>query len=843
MAFSLVKTQWMQKLRHLPKKVTYANVAKAEGFASYGYQLTDEGMAVMDKKILYLRTVPLASMALLLFTSAPVHANVVKNAAGCLVAPFKAVAVAVSTGEKVLQLAVDDPQCVARIMSVDPTTIVSSVMVVALQQKNVMPKDVGQCRGFINGQASGLIADALLEVPGLPSLLGTKGTDMLEDIVAGAASSALSSVPGMSTITGALSCGCAVADIGGPETIKKVMNAVGSGAQQCGGLVTDLIKGGLVGIETGAIAVENALESIYQKKHMPQETYYRIYFANRKEAEYKHWAALMSPQAQLHNALARQDGYVDGVTKTCRDYFDSHTMSPENSEKTCNSFRTAYNQEFIKWATTQDQVRLVKGLAADPTAPATKLLKSQLGWLLARNGDALDLPNWKRGDPLVRACAKAVTEAAKSVPPEKYMGGVTDGVSKRYKTLALLDAAHYSCVSTVLRDVYGFGQTVTEPKSMGQWDDFYSYTPTALSDPQKYVKKLQAMAANATPTDSVGSIFYATNRPLLKQANVLIAQKVASFMDYGVTKVGLANIKSEEQRKKEEDAGKKAGAELQTKNSAEALAAITKLKAACSDIRCGTDITRMYQACGKTSGSPDERGEVSGPMSIEKGCAQAYSVLYRISAAKGKVDEHLDAEAKRVLALPSKDPAASAKDVETQRGEALQQFQQLRDEAIGKLITMGSSYHAGVALEKVLEPQFAALLSVHFKQSAIASGALVTSQPATGGGLLGGASGTKLTAPIAPLSMPTPQLASCKSFLGRADELLCSEVADFNACKQQVDNGKLKTCRQTGQSQVYTKSDGRPVSGLTPIRPSPSGSFGNTPLTVPGSLGSQFPKR
>lgn len=263
---------------------------------------------------------------------------------------------AVSSGEKVLQLAVDDPPCVGRVMAVDPATIVSSVTVIALQQKNVIPKDIGQCKGFINGKASGLIADALLKVPGLPTLLGAKGTDMLEDIVDGGASTALSSVPGMSTVTGALSCGCAVADIGGPETIKKVMNAVGSGAQQCGGLVTDLIKGGLVGIETGAKTVENTLESIYQGEHMPQETYYRIYFANRKEAEYKYWVALMSPYSQLHNALMRQGGYIDGVTATCRDYFDAYRMKPGNAEKTCNSFRDSYNQEFAKWAVLQDQV-------------------------------------------------------------------------------------------------------------------------------------------------------------------------------------------------------------------------------------------------------------------------------------------------------------------------------------------------------------------------------------------------------------------------------------------------------------------------------------------------------
>lgn len=782
----------------------------------------------MDKKIGYACTLPLLLVAPLLLTAAPAHANVVKNAVGCLEAPFKVAAVAISSGEKVLQLAVDDPQCVARVMAVDPATIVSSIMVIGLQQKNIMSKDLGQCRNFVNGQASGVIADALLEVPGLPSLLGEKGTDMLEDIVAGTTSSALGSVPGISTVTGALSCGCAVADVGGPDTIKKVMNAVGSGAQQCGGLVTDLIKGGLVGIETGAKAVENTLESIYQGQHMPQETYYRLYYANRKEAEYKHWLALMPPHAQLHNALARQGGYVDGVTTTCFNYFTNHRMSNSSAEKTCNSFRSSYNQEFSKWATLQDQVRLVKGLAADPAPAATKLMKTQLGWLLPRNGEPLDLPSWKRGDPLVLACAKAVTQAEKSVPPEKYMGGATDPVAKRYKTLALLNAAHYSCVSTVLRDVYGFSQTITEPKSMGQFDDFYSYTAAALSEPQKYVQKIQAMAANAKATDSVGSIFYASNRPLLKQANALIAQKAASFMDYGVTQVVLKNIKSDEQGRKTAESQARTNAEAQAKQSAEQLAAMNKLKAACSDIRCGTDITRMYQACGKTSGPADEQGDVAGPMSLEKGCAQAYSMLHRISAAKGKVDAHLEDEAKRVLAMPSRDPAAVAKDVERQRGEATQQFQQLRDGAIEKLITMGSSYKAGVAYEQALEPQFAALLGVRFKQSAIASGSVAVLQPI--------GNGSALTAPPPPLVAPVvaaPPPHSCKSFLGRPNEMLCSDANDFNACKQQVDSGKLKSCRQTGVAQAYTKPDGNPVPGLGAIRPAPPSNFGNTQLMAP----------
>ncbi len=52
-------------------------------------------------------------------------------------------------------------------------------------------------------------------------------------------------------------------------------------------------------------------------------------------------------------------------------------------------------------------------------------------------------------------------------------------------------------------------------------------------------------------------------------------------------------------------------------------------------------------------------------------------------------------------------------------------------------------------------------------------------------------------------------LAHCKPFLGRPDEMLCSDAADFNACKRQVDSRKLKTCRQTGQTQVYRREGQR----------------------------------
>ena len=45
----------------------------------------------------------------------------------------------------------------------------------------------------------------------------------------------------------------------------------------------------------------------------------------------------------------------------------------------------------------------------------------------------------------------------------------------------------------------------------------------------------------------------------------------------------------------------------------------------------------------------------------------------------------------------------------------------------------------------------------------------------------------------------------CKPYLGRADELFCADVTGFYGCKVQVDSGKLKSCRQAGSQQVYSK--------------------------------------
>ncbi len=109
---------------------------------------------------------------------------------------------------------------------------------------------------------------------------------------------------------------------------------------------------------------------------------------------------------------------------------------------------------------------------------------------------------------------------------------------------------------------------------------------------------------------------------------------------------------------------------------------------------------------------------------------------------------------------------------------------------------------------------------IHWYQATVAlgdTGALngITGTPHTvqGGGTIGATmgsgSGLQVQVPKPLVIDERALMAHCKPFLGRPDEMLCSDAADFNACKRQVDSGKLKTCRQTGLTQVYKREGQR----------------------------------
>ena len=91
--------------------------------------------------------------------------------------------------------------------------------------------------------------------------------------------------------------------------------------------------------------------------------------------------------------------------------------------------------------------------------------------------------------------------------------------------------------------------------------------------------------------------------------------------------------------------------------------------------------------------------------------------------------------------------------------------------------------------------------------SDILKGGTVPSVSALGGGNAAKAGATAaLAAPVASApKVDEAALRNCKAFLGRKDEMLCSDARSFAACKSAVDIGQMKTCRIAGSADVYSK--------------------------------------
>src|SRR6266545_1984961 len=99
----------------------------------------------------------------------------------------------------------------------------------------------------------------------------------------------------------------------------------------CKGFVGNVI--GAVGDAAGAgLDAINDLGDVIggQSKHIPQEAYYDRYWAPRLD------------ELVAHIRDGTGGDFLRVLWEPCADYFDSHTMSRKNAQKTCNRFRDAF---------------------------------------------------------------------------------------------------------------------------------------------------------------------------------------------------------------------------------------------------------------------------------------------------------------------------------------------------------------------------------------------------------------------------------------------------------------------------------------------------------------------
>jgi hypothetical protein len=209
-----------------------------------------------------------ASLCLLL---AVTQANAVRaddfasDLANCAATPISVTEFAVGHGREAAKFVVNHGECVPEVVAGDPLLVGLSGGVSILMAAKKLPTGAQACMDASIGAASREIADKILTVPGLSSLLPSKGEELLKEIAYDPATQAtLFDVPGIAVVTGKLECACAISSTGMKagelkENIKDVLNKTGS----CGKVVGKIIGGAYDSAKAAAKAAGDAAKAAY----------------------------------------------------------------------------------------------------------------------------------------------------------------------------------------------------------------------------------------------------------------------------------------------------------------------------------------------------------------------------------------------------------------------------------------------------------------------------------------------------------------------------------------------------------------------------------------------------
>lgn len=185
--------------------------------------------------------------------------------ANCASTPISAAEFALGPGREAAKFVVNHGECVPDVVAGDPLLVGLTGGVGILMAAKKLPTGTQACMDASIGAASREVADKVLAVPGLSSLLPSKGEELLKEIAYDPATQAtLYDVPGISIVIGKLECSCAVASTGMKagelkERVKDVLNKTGS----CGKVVGKIIGGAYDTAKAAAKAAGDAAKAAF----------------------------------------------------------------------------------------------------------------------------------------------------------------------------------------------------------------------------------------------------------------------------------------------------------------------------------------------------------------------------------------------------------------------------------------------------------------------------------------------------------------------------------------------------------------------------------------------------
>lgn len=291
--------------------------------------------------------------------STKAHANVLKDAWGCASANIKMNYEMASKGFQASEIIGSNPQCVALATAQDPPLLVLTGTLFALNAVKPDLLPAKQCNLALKKTAAAPIAFAI------DSIVGNKLPAKYKDTANAEAQAQLwdylNSTPPFDQIIGRASCGCTFLEAGiSIENLIEMINLVASTGKKC-----EKILNNIPGYKQTKGAINNLGEDLFtnQYEHKPVDEYYRIDFAGCENCweKFSHaaaeainpshdWMSANGAAVAIGKNYKSAGGAVRGQIRVaaCKDYFDSHKMSPENAEKVCNTLAEQFKGDYKK---------------------------------------------------------------------------------------------------------------------------------------------------------------------------------------------------------------------------------------------------------------------------------------------------------------------------------------------------------------------------------------------------------------------------------------------------------------------------------------------------------------
>ncbi|WP_428385410.1 hypothetical protein [Nevskia ramosa] len=306
------------------------------------------GLPVLYRRLFAAPTFLMAFLLALLLMAPAARATVFDDAWDCASSVGKGFYLQATVGAKALAFVASPTgaQCVANFTSTPH--VVGMGVVIGVANAGVLPTHQPACEGAIYDTVAAPIANGLSLIPILPAPAKQQLFLVAKGELQG---SAMRNLPGVSFVTGALSCGCGLTDAGlSVDTVKQVVSSIDNIGNACGGPVWDaaknIVKGALGVLKNPGDAVIDGISNLGdylsgQHKHMPPD----VYFAINYGYEVSNVAGYLST---FRDWVRKNDGFyspnpqpgmwanIEGSREGCRAYFDSHTMSPDKARRACD---------------------------------------------------------------------------------------------------------------------------------------------------------------------------------------------------------------------------------------------------------------------------------------------------------------------------------------------------------------------------------------------------------------------------------------------------------------------------------------------------------------------------